>query len=410
MEKIYETKEYYTRDVLKEIKLYTLDKRSEEGARVIGSLSYRSGNASDCDLYETVIRDNKNDLIRLFKSGIQKIVNDLMMENKQYFLEVKLGLDPFFKNIGYGRCSNDNYIVDNEFFDKMYIFHMKKLISNEEFENINLVKRTYPRRQLEFELIKGIMRKHTVLRWTAREIFNGFKVLENLGGKYKYTIEQAVCDKSQINVEGIFINGDNIYSDCSNFFVLEYGDGEKHLLNLSDEALYDAYNYRRENLKESTYTLTYSQVQPNLFKALKRMLSFGRSFKMLDLIEKVYPIINSQLGQLYQMTSQMKTIMKIIKEHGVKPLQLDPMYNQLDKIRFKLQELIFIDADFSEVFELINKVLSANKHVTTNELYDDLSHITHNLLNFINQQTFIKMKSIGLYPLPPYLMPNNKPF
>ena len=409
MDKILETKEYYTRDVEKEIKLYTLDKKTN-GARVIGSLSYKSGNASDCDLFETIVRTNKSDLIKLFKTGIKKIVSDLVKGKKQYFLEVKLGLDPLFKNIPYGFCSNDNYNVDDEFFEFMHLLHSKKLITSDELNNINLVRKTYPKGQLEFEIVKGIMRKHTVLRWNASEILKGYKELSDLNGKYKYTIEEAVCDKSQINIEGIFVNSDGIYTDCSNFFVLEYGDDEKHLLNLSDDALYDAYNYRRENLKESTYTLAYSELNKNLFKAVKRMLSFGRSFNNIDLIEKVYPIINSQLGQLYQITSQMKTIMKILKEHGKKYMLKEPIYTQLDKIRFKLQELIFIDYDFDDVFKLINIVMSRNEHIKESELYDRLDEITHDLMKFLNHQTYLKMKSIGLYPLPVYLVPRNKPF
>lgn len=407
MEKIYDVKQYYTRDVLKEIKLYTLD-RKNDGARVIGSLSYRSGNASDCDLFETIMRDNKNDLIALFKKGIQRIVKDLMVGKKQYFLEVKLGLHPLFKNIGFGRCANDNYVVDDKYFDLMNALHTKGFISDEEHLIISNIKMTYPKKQFEYEMIKEIMRKHTVLRWNAKEILQGYKVLKGATGKY--TIEEAVCDKSQINIEGIFVNSDGIYTDCSNFFVLGYGDSDKHLLNLSDEALYDSRNYRRENLKQSTYTLTYSQLHPNLFKALKRMLSFGRSFNMIDLIEKVYPLINSQLGQLYQIVSQMKTIMKIIKEHGDKRLLKEPIYTQADKIRFKLQELIFIDHDFSDVYELFNVVTSQKDYITLEDLYDNLNKITNNLLDFINQQTFNEMKLIGLYPLPVYLIPTNKPF
>lgn len=409
MEKVYDSKEYFTRDVLKEIKLYTLDKRNED-AKVIGSLSYRSSNASDCDLFEIIKRNNKNDLIKLFKSGIQRMVRDLTVTKKQYFLEVKLGLDPLFKSIGYGRCSNDNYNVDSEFFNTMRMLYSKKLISDVEMGNINLVEKTSPKRQLEFEIIKSIMRKHTVLRWDKLEIIKGYKVLRTLNKSYNYTIEEAVCDKSQINIEGIFVNGDNIYSDCSNFFVLEYGDAEKHLLNLSDDALNNSYEYMKENLSVSTYTLAYSVLQLNLFKALKRMLSFGRIYKNIDLINKVYPVINSQLGQLYQMTSQLKTIMKILKEHGNKYILKDPIYHQLDKIRFRLQELIFVEYDFNDIYELINVAVSKKEHIKESELYVKLDEITHNLMTFLNKQTYIKMRDIGLYPLPPYLVPQNKPF
>jgi len=412
MDKILTVKQYYTQDVLKEIKLYTLDTKSEEGAIVIGSLSYRSGNASDCDLFETIIRDKKNDLIALFKSGIAKVVNNLMMTQNQYFLEVKLGLNPSFKNINYGICANDTYNVSDEFFEMMTEYYKRGLITSEDLNTIARVRATHSKGQIEYELIKGIIRKHTILRWTAREIFNGFKLLDSMQLPIKYTIERSVCEKSRINIEGIFINDDGLYEDCSNFFVLEYEDASenKHFLNLSDEALYDPYNYRYENLKESTYELAYSKLNTNLFKSLKRMLSIGRTFQNIPLIEKVYPLINSQLGQLYNVTSQMKTLMKIVSEHGIKPLLLPPLYHQLDKIRFRLQELIFLNADFSEIYDLVDKVLSRNQYVSTIYLYEDLSKITRGLLDYINNQTLLNMQKMGLYPLPQYLIPKNKPF
>jgi hypothetical protein len=322
-----------------------------------------------------------------------------------------LGLNPVFREINYGVCSNDTYTVSNDFFDLMKIYYLHKLISTDDFENLMMVKRTVPKGILEFEIVKSIIRKYTVLRWTAREIINGYKKLFDGKSYFKYTIEEAVCDKSQINIEGIFISDTNIYNDVSNFFVLEYeADGKKHLLNLSDDALYDKFDFRNENLRQSMYTLMYSHMSPNLFKAVKRMLSWSRTFKNDYLLEQVYPIINSQLGVLYNITSQLKTIMKIIKEHGSKYMRKEPIYNQLDIMRSRLQELIFVNYDFSHVYSLINVVLSRDEGISQSKLYEDLDEITKHLLTFLNQQTLTELKKIGLYPLPPYLQPKNKPF
>jgi hypothetical protein len=274
------------------------------------------------------------------------------------------------------------------------------------------IKQNRPKTQIDYEIIKGIIRRHSVLRWGYEEISRGFKTLIDFNGsRYKYTIEDAVQDKGQINVEGIYISEENKYVDCSNFFVLEYSDegGKRHLLNLSDEALYDAFNYRDENLKQSTYTLMYSKLQPNLFKAVKRLLSYGKMVDNLHLIEKVYGIINSQLGNLYNATSQLKTVSKILKDHGDKKLFYSAVYHTLEMIGFKLQEIIFLNYDINPILDLIMLVLSDTK-IKESDLMLNIDNITHDLIDFINKATKTELMKVGLYPLPNYLTPKNKPF
>ena len=317
-----------------------------------------------------------------------------------------------YSDLDYGYCQCDTYTVGLSFFSKMTQYYEKGFINQSEYDIIKSIEYTIPKKQIHYEIVKNILRSRYILRWNIEEIHQGFKILRDINNdNYKYYLENGVSEKSQINIEGIFINDDNKYIECSNFFVLEYTDiiGEHHLLNLSDTALYDTMNFRRENLKQSMYTLMYSDIQPNLFKAVKRMLSFGRSFKMIHLLELVYPLINSQLGALYQLYAQLKTIMKVLKEHGNKNIRLDSIYHQLDSIRFKIQDLIFLNYDTSDVINLITLVLSDEK-ITPLELYEKLSNITRNILNYLNSETKHKMIDTGIYPLPSYLVPSNPPF
>lgn len=407
--KVLENKVFYTRDIEKQINIYTLDYSS--GPIVIGSMSYRSGNASDVDLFEKVFKGSKTGLIKLFVEGIKRIVQKLQRDPRQYFLEVKLGMNTLF-NLHIGICRNDKYDMDSQFFDNVNVLYENKLITPEEFEVIqNIHKKPY-KNQLDYEIVKLLMRKRAILRWSYDEIMIGYKILKNIRGEYRKTIENAVQDKGQINIEGLFINDDNKIVDCSNFFVLEYigDDGVKHLLNLSDEALYDAFNFRDDNLKQSTYTLMYSILQPNLFKAVKRLLSYGKMKKDTILISKVYPLINSQLGNLYQATSQLKTVNKLLTEHGPKKIFYENIYHTLESIGFKLQELIFIDFDIKQIIELIEIVLSNKAEIKESELIEQLNDITHDLIEYINRKTKIEMMKVNLYPLPNYLTPENKPF
>jgi hypothetical protein len=310
-------------------------------------------------------------------------------------------------------CANDQYVVSDSFFYKMKDYSDSGFITQEEYNVIKEIQDKIGRDQIDYETIKALLRKRSVLRWNAREIGLGYKKLINKeGNKYKYTIEEGVQEKSQINIEGIFINADNKYVDCSNFFVLEYNDNnhKHHMLNLSDDVIYNEPYFRQDNLKQSMYTLMYSKLNQNLFKVLKRMLSYGKMSQNVDLIEKVYGLINSQMGMLYNFVSQLKTLSKIAKEHESKYMYKTTLYHVIESIGFKLQELIFVDYDFTELTELINLVLSKDKTIKESEFAKIVDEITHHLLDFINQQTKKEMIKKGLYPLPEYLMPDPKPF
>lgn len=410
-EKILKSKTYFTKDINRQIKIYALDKNSNE-AHVIGSMSYRSGNASDVDLFEQTIKDNREAIINFFAKNIKNIVSKLQKTKNQYFLEVKLGQDDLYSDVFIGSCANGTYSVPPHLFGILNNLYENGLLSSDEYELIKEIEKVPMKTQLHYEIIKKIMRKHAVLRWTSKEIHLGYKwLIDGDLQRYKYYIEDAVQDKGQINIEGIFINADNKYVDCSNFFVLMYKDaqGVEHMLNLPENALTDEANFRRENLKQSMYTLMYSKLEPNLFKVLKRMLSYGKSFQDVQLIENVYPIINSQLGTLYNLTSQLKTCAKVLKDHKSKYLYKETLYHTLDAIRFKLQELIFVNYDFREITKLIELALSDEK-IKASELSEMIDVVTKHLMKFLNHQTEQKMIKAGLYPLPSHLTPSVKPF
>jgi hypothetical protein len=406
---LYDIKTDYPHDIKNEIKLYTIDEESNK-AHVIGSFSYRSGNSSDVDLFEPIARDDKKQVIKIFVAGIKRVVNNLNKKEANYFMEVKCGLDHLFYDINFGTCNNGFYSVSDEFFELMQNY--KKFLSEKEFTFFEMLGTKQQRTQEDFERVKNIIRQHYIVRWNASEINRGYKILNSFSGTYKYTLELAVQEKSNINVEGIFINADNKYTDCSNFFTLEYKTkyGRRIFMNLSDKANDDFLNFRKEDLKGSMYTLLYSKLSPNSFKAAKRMFSYGIAFKDLDLMTRAYRVVNTQYGKLYTLTSQMKTILKVLQIHGKKHLYTDALYHHLDYIRWELENLILIDYKFSEVVEQLKMIIDKNIKLSVKNVIEMLDNITHDLSIFLNKKGYELMHHAGLFPLPNYLIPVKKPF
>ena len=143
----------------------------------------------------------------------------------------------------------------------MALYHRLNLISNDEIQEIKNVETMPNKNQWAFEMVQSIIRSHRILRWSAKDIHNGYKVLNHFVGNtikpYKFHMNEALLAKSPVNIEGIFINNDNKYMEVSNYFVLEH---DNKALNLSDESVYDLNSYISEQLKESMYKLLYSKI------------------------------------------------------------------------------------------------------------------------------------------------------
>lgn len=403
--KLLRTKKYYTHAINNAVSAISIQKNGDERPRIIGSTSYKCPNTSDIDVFEYIKRHNKIDLIKFFINGINTILDN---DDCMIFLEVKCGLDHLYYDVDIGYCVNDTYVIPNDFDKVVDEFYQKKILDKDEYNIIKSILEYIPKKQIDFELVKKIFRNRYILRWTKNDIKHGFKKLINRSGKfYMYTLSDAVQEKTKINIEYIFTRDDQ-YVEISNFFVLSYLDKNnrnEHLLNLSDDVLKDPQKYREDDLKISIYTLLNSAIDKNIFKSIKRMLSFARCTKNIELISKVYPLINSELGILYSLNSQLKTIIKVLKSSNID----NTLYNHLDNIRFKMQDLIFLDLPVDFICESITEIIEY-KYITVDEIYNRIDLITKNISNYINDCSLKKLITCGLYPINNYMMPEIKPF
>lgn len=410
--KAYFLKRNYTQDVKDQIQLYTIDKETRH-TNLIGSYSYRSSNASDIDFLEEIKRKNPEEIIRFFSANLKRVVNNLRLKKNQIFLEVKCGLDHLYYDLDYGNCVNGVYTMPDDLYNNLLYYKQHKFLNKEEFDILAQIALKKISDQYDYETFYNTMRKRYVLRWNFNEIMRGYKKLvsiENIG--YKYFIENGIVEKSSINIEGIYINRQNKFIECSNFLWLEYlnKQGQTMMINMPDLYLQYKDEYFGEDLKRSMYVLLYSVTSNyNPFKAIKRMFSYARHFKLDSLLEITYKIINSMYGKLYNLNSQMKTISKVLETNAV--IDVLAVINQLDEIRWEIQSIILRDFNANMVANVINSILfNNNKIIDKNLFINVLTFLTKYIGNFINDKTQDIMELIGLFPLPDQLMPKIKPF
>jgi hypothetical protein len=305
------------------------------------------------------------------------------------------------------------YEVSEDYFTLMNEYYNRHFITEVEYNAIKVVQSHYARTQLDYEIIHNLMRKRFILRWSANEIARDYKILVDHNNRaYKYYLNIAVQEKSAINVEGIYLNDKNMYVDCSNFFWLKYTNenGIIRFINLPNEMLDDKEAFFEENLKYSMFSLLYSQYPSTFspFKCVKRFFSYARHFEDPVLLKKAYAIINSQYGRLYNMNSQIKTLIKLIQTSGVKYINMEALYNQIDMIRWNIQGIIIDDFNNDEPNEIFEDILKKgyNFEILAHKLKDASTYLSE----FLNTSTIQILQNMKLYPLPKYLVPKNPPF
>ena len=413
--KLFIKKDEYPDDIQKQIEIYSITGI----AKIVGSFSYRSYNAGDIDIIETLHIDNKDTLINTFKCHIKRIVTDIDNFPEQYFCEVKMGLDHLYSDLNYGECKNNIYRVDKSFFELMKLYHNNKFFNDDEYANIINVEKKTNRDQKDYEIMKNTLRMRYTLRWTFREIKRGYKTLVNFSGKYKYSIEDAVREKSKINIEGIFLRSYNIYSDCSNYFILSYTTkyGNVGYLNMDFKSNDNIKEIFKESLRVAAYDVMYSKIHCNLFKSVKRIMSYAIYTKNEQLVIKAYKVINSLYGKMYVLISQLTTLVKLLKIDN-KYIDLDIVNNQVQNIIFELKNLINIPCDkiysnnnnfsFRQIVFQLQQDLDSNYGM--NALSEKLYNRAHELFIILNTDIKNIMIDSGLYPIPSIMIPKQKPF
>ena len=396
----------YPKQVLTDLKLLMIDKYHSD-FRTIGSSSYRGSlYPSDYDCFESITKDDRDKLIDFFKRNIQRIINVLVHKKHHFVLEVKMGLDDRY-NINVGECKNGAFIINPDLpaiINNMYRNH---LFDDDEYEEFTRVFSSSSPDQLDYEKLKKIIRKHYIIRWTPHEILAGIKHIPLIDEPL--TIEEALEAKSPVNIEILSILNNKLV-DESNFFQLVFldKDSQPQLLNLDQNLVTDFKNTFIENLKKNMELLAYSKLEPNPMKTAKRLFSLARITHDKNLMNKIYPIVNSPLGMMYQVKSEIGTVIKLL-EHLGNRVPKAIIKNQVQYIKYRISNMLFFT---NEEIEKINDIINdLYKHQFDHKLMIDvLEHIKHKISIFVDESTIKMLKNVGLLPLPPDLLPKKSTF
>jgi hypothetical protein len=248
---------------------------SDSELLILGSASLRSQHyAGDYDGYNKV-KGSLPNLIEEFKT----IIRNLKKLPNVYISDIKAGEIEEWRVVPLNRRKWKDKAAQ-----KIESLLRQKIIRKEEVAPIT-----------NYLIAKKDIKFH-IIKWTPEEVLAGHKTLRD--GR-RYTLEEAFTAPAIVKLDTIApVKGK--YTDFS--VIYEFRDGEKRL-NDFPMAPKDSI---QEDIKY--YTMT-----NNPYKALKRKFALAKLQNNMPALKRYNKIINSELGKLYLVYSEVKTLADLLE-------------------------------------------------------------------------------------------------
>jgi hypothetical protein len=384
--------ESYPAELLKDMKMVSFFK--DELATPFGSYIYRMQKyPGDVDLLEK-FEDccTADQVVRKFIKSLHRVVTDILKSKQHYFSEFKTGIDHRY-DIDIGECNNGYYLMDPHLgVISMELFN-RGLFDKDEIDKLMFIVDNDIHNGDAYDIVYNIYRNRRILRWTANEILRGYKMI----GKMKKTLYDSLFDETHVKIDMLaYIN--NRYIEITNFIGLQVlkPDGESYYINVNLDENHDIQKYLPIEIEK----LYFSNYYYSPFKMAKRIFSLSRNKNDVPTLEKIIPLVTSDISLLYQVKSEIDVLILIFERVKVPPIKT--ILRELDYMKGRITTIL----PMNEKFQLfIYDLIDSMKKASNDERLVILEKLNMNIKPYINYLTIKYLDRVGLNPPPSYLLP-----
>jgi len=334
-----------------------------KGLMLVGSASIRSQQyAGDYDGYQVVQMDaaSEQEAAKQIARQWQENVKRLRAMSYVYVGDIKCGSIEQWRVIPATARLVDGKVVDyNPTQSKKALDALlrSKVISPAEAKEAEALLKS-PDNVAAFLQAKQTIKFH-VIRWTAAEILAGRKKLRD--GQWMY-LRQAVLLPGVAKMDVVALIQKARFTDFSVIYEFRHKD------KVLNPETYDI----RESLRESIVAY---KTEGNYFKMLKRIFALARFENDLETVKELTPILNSDLGRLYHIVSDIRTLTELLERPRVPlPLiryEIDQFVGRLSNI-YTLTDYLKAEGDIIGRIHALTKMGKAKMAKAMEALGDQL--------------------------------------
>ena len=349
----------YTEEVLNVLKRLSITNLKH--VKIMGSTSIRSQQyAGDIDTEDTAKIDSYAQAAEALKEVIKRIDSSI------FITDFKIG-EVTMWDVLHGSTREGEFDLVKSL-QKLSALKNVGIISEAEFKGAERLLRAVKDPLTLVEAKKGI--RFHILRWKPSEVLAGVKKVRGL----TISLEDAIASGGLIKLD--VIKDIDKFTEITMIYTLKLNG--KQVTKVS------------ENLIKSLEDDIVYFDKRNPFKALKRAFSLAKATKNTSEIEFLVPLLNSDLGRLYNIVSNLDTILLLLEQPDV---PIVSVHENLDEIKARMGNIYSLK-EFLDVETNILGALETMKKMSAKRLKPALLSLSRSLQTILNNETEKKLKSV----------------
>ena len=349
-----------------------------KNVRIVGSMALRSQiYAGDYDAVEVVNTTGTKQLaVRDLVKKFKQIVKDLKSIPNTYIGDIKSG-------------SVEEWVIIHDEYDyeksikKLEELHKEKIITDDEYDDgKKRIKPTVSR--LELLALRRDFRPN-IIRWKPRDVLLGFKVLKD---KRKFTLAEAFQSPTITKLDVVSWVQNNRFTDFSMIYQFKNNGNSMNPVKADIET----------SIRENIFMLHH---EGNYFKMAKRMFALAKFKGYIDILEKLSPLFNGDVGRLYMVYGDIGTLENLIE--NTDNLPYSKIIFEIDQFKGRLSNISlekYVNKE-NELFTLIDKLTSITSsgytHKALKEILEKLKVILSKLMSYYARSYLDNIKLMPKY-------------
>ena len=349
-----------------------------KNVRIVGSMSLRSQiYAGDYDATEIVnVIGTRQLVLRDLVKKFKEIIKELSRLPNTYVGDIKSG------SIEEWVIIHDEYNYEKSI-EQLEKLHKEEIITPDEYRDGK--KRIKPTvSKLELLALRRDFRPN-IIRWTAREVLLGFKILKD---KRKFTLADAFQTPTITKLDVVSWVQNNRFTDFS--MIYQFKNNGRSINHIVVDI--------EKSIRENIFVLHH---EGNYFKMAKRIFALAKFKGYIDVLERLTPLFNGDVGRLYMVYGDIGTLESLFDITDAVPyskvnFEIDQFKGRLSNIA--LERYIHRENDLFTMIDKLTKIHGSRytrKEIT--ELLKKIKTILSNLMSFYARSYLIKVKLMPKY-------------